>query len=43
MTHKVSFVTFKLKMNGYVNKSTRSGLKQKFYVGSGEIDTSNQL
>ena len=29
MTHKVSFVTFKLKMNGYVKKSTRSRLKQK--------------
>ena len=29
MTHKVSFVTFKLKMNGYAKKSTRSRLKQK--------------
>ena len=32
MTHKVSFVTFKLKMNGDVKKSTRSRLKKKILI-----------
>ena len=43
MIHKVSFMTFKLKVNGYIKKSTKSQVKKKIKSEVEElIDTLNQ-